>query len=191
MEMSTVRQEDREQFWENMCVRTSGDSVIFQRRKSCSIFNAVRWTHWRLQTHTQCVVIHNLWRVMKISRTFAAQNLRIRHFKWAQRLCDLKRQTLSWRDRRKGKGALRHTDFADCNGGALHIITNAILICLLGLEELVLSEINSPSRTQQTGDSSSVSSFSYRDIIKEAQPTIQNKVSIKGLWWQPLFEIRL
>uniref|UniRef100_A0A3P8WUK5 GRIP1 associated protein 1 n=1 Tax=Cynoglossus semilaevis TaxID=244447 RepID=A0A3P8WUK5_CYNSE len=46
-----------------------------------------------------------------------------------------------------------------------------------GLEELVLSEINSPSRTQQTGDSSSVSSFSYRDIIKEAQPTIQNKVS--------------
>ncbi|XP_024914871.1 GRIP1-associated protein 1 [Cynoglossus semilaevis] len=44
-----------------------------------------------------------------------------------------------------------------------------------GLEELVLSEINSPSRTQQTGDSSSVSSFSYRDIIKEAQPTIQNK----------------
>lgn len=103
MEMSTVRQEDREQFWENMCVRTSGDSVIFQRRKSCSIFNAVRWTHWRLQTHTQCVVIHNLWRVMKISRTFAAQNLRIRHFKWARRLCDLKRQTLSWRDRRKGK----------------------------------------------------------------------------------------
>uniref|UniRef100_A0AAQ4QSB0 GRIP1 associated protein 1 n=1 Tax=Gasterosteus aculeatus aculeatus TaxID=481459 RepID=A0AAQ4QSB0_GASAC len=38
-----------------------------------------------------------------------------------------------------------------------------------GLEELVLSEINSPSRTQQTGDSSSVSSFSYRDMIKEAQ----------------------
>ncbi|KAK9514693.1 hypothetical protein VZT92_025389 [Zoarces viviparus] len=44
-----------------------------------------------------------------------------------------------------------------------------------GLEELVLSEINSPSRTQQTGDSSSVSSFSYRDMIKEAQPTNQNK----------------
>uniref|UniRef100_A0A3P8U513 GRIP1 associated protein 1 n=1 Tax=Amphiprion percula TaxID=161767 RepID=A0A3P8U513_AMPPE len=36
-----------------------------------------------------------------------------------------------------------------------------------GLEELVLSEINSPSRTQQTGDSSSVSSFSYRDMMKE------------------------
>ncbi|XP_069382018.1 GRIP1-associated protein 1 isoform X4 [Paralichthys olivaceus] len=44
-----------------------------------------------------------------------------------------------------------------------------------GLEELVLSEINSPSRTQQTGDSSSVSSFSYRDMMKEAQPTSQNK----------------
>ncbi|XP_030640787.1 GRIP1-associated protein 1 isoform X1 [Chanos chanos] len=36
-----------------------------------------------------------------------------------------------------------------------------------GLEELVLSEISSPSRTQQTGDSSSVSSFSYREIMKE------------------------
>uniref|UniRef100_A0A1A7WCE6 GRIP1 associated protein 1 n=1 Tax=Iconisemion striatum TaxID=60296 RepID=A0A1A7WCE6_9TELE len=44
-----------------------------------------------------------------------------------------------------------------------------------GLEELVLSELNSPSRTQQTGDSSSVSSFSYRDMMKEAQPTNQNK----------------
>lgn len=39
-----------------------------------------------------------------------------------------------------------------------------------GLEELVLSELSSPSRTQQTGDSSSVSSFSYRDMAKEAQP---------------------
>ncbi|KAK2850916.1 hypothetical protein Q5P01_007192 [Channa striata] len=44
-----------------------------------------------------------------------------------------------------------------------------------GLEELVLSEINSPSRTQQTGDSSSVSSFSYRDMMKEAPPANQNK----------------
>nr|XP_054602228.1 GRIP1-associated protein 1 isoform X2 [Nothobranchius furzeri] len=44
-----------------------------------------------------------------------------------------------------------------------------------GLEELVLSELNSPSRTQQTGDSSSVSSFSYRDMMKEAQPASQNK----------------
>uniref|UniRef100_A0A3Q2NMU3 GRIP1 associated protein 1 n=1 Tax=Fundulus heteroclitus TaxID=8078 RepID=A0A3Q2NMU3_FUNHE len=45
-----------------------------------------------------------------------------------------------------------------------------------GLEELVLSEINSPSRTQQTGDSSSVSSFSYKDVMKETQPTHQNRV---------------
>ncbi|XP_061591660.1 GRIP1-associated protein 1 isoform X5 [Cololabis saira] len=44
-----------------------------------------------------------------------------------------------------------------------------------GLEELVLSEINSPSRTQQTGDSSSVSSFSYRDMMKESQSAGQNK----------------
>uniref|UniRef100_A0A3Q2NMT6 GRIP1 associated protein 1 n=1 Tax=Fundulus heteroclitus TaxID=8078 RepID=A0A3Q2NMT6_FUNHE len=44
-----------------------------------------------------------------------------------------------------------------------------------GLEELVLSEINSPSRTQQTGDSSSVSSFSYKDVMKETQPTHQNR----------------
>uniref|UniRef100_A0A3Q4H9T6 GRIP1 associated protein 1 n=1 Tax=Neolamprologus brichardi TaxID=32507 RepID=A0A3Q4H9T6_NEOBR len=43
------------------------------------------------------------------------------------------------------------------------------------LEELVLSEINSPSRTQQTGDSSSVSSFSYKDMMKESQSTNQNK----------------
>ncbi|MED6281777.1 GRIP1-associated protein 1 [Characodon lateralis] len=45
-----------------------------------------------------------------------------------------------------------------------------------GLEELVLSEINSPSRTQQTGDSSSISSFSYKDMMKEAQPANQNRV---------------
>ncbi|XP_069785210.1 GRIP1-associated protein 1 isoform X1 [Narcine bancroftii] len=38
-----------------------------------------------------------------------------------------------------------------------------------GLEDLVLSEIGSPSRTQ-TGDSSSVSSFSYREAIKEGAP---------------------
>ncbi|KAL1766497.1 GRIP1-associated protein 1 isoform X1 [Sigmodon hispidus] len=37
-----------------------------------------------------------------------------------------------------------------------------------GLEELVLSEMNSPSRTQ-TGDSSSISSFSYREILKEKE----------------------
>ncbi|XP_031421736.1 GRIP1-associated protein 1 isoform X2 [Clupea harengus] len=40
-----------------------------------------------------------------------------------------------------------------------------------GLEELVLSEISSPSRTQQTGDSSSVSSFSYREMMKEGGAT--------------------
>nr|XP_048317256.1 GRIP1-associated protein 1 isoform X7 [Myodes glareolus] len=39
-----------------------------------------------------------------------------------------------------------------------------------GLEELVLSEMNSPSRTQ-TGDSSSISSFSYREILKEKETT--------------------
>ncbi|XP_053706195.1 GRIP1-associated protein 1 isoform X3 [Synchiropus splendidus] len=44
-----------------------------------------------------------------------------------------------------------------------------------GLEELVLSEINSPSRTQQTGDSSSVSSFSYKDMMKESQVANPNK----------------
>ncbi|KAM9751079.1 LOW QUALITY PROTEIN: GRIP1-associated protein 1 [Menidia menidia] len=44
-----------------------------------------------------------------------------------------------------------------------------------GLEELVLSEIHSPSRTQPTGDSSSVSSFSYKDMMKETQPANQSK----------------
>lgn len=37
-----------------------------------------------------------------------------------------------------------------------------------GLEELVLSEMNSPSRTQ-TGDSSSISSFSYREILRDKE----------------------
>ncbi|XP_017537440.2 GRIP1-associated protein 1 isoform X1 [Pygocentrus nattereri] len=49
-----------------------------------------------------------------------------------------------------------------------------------GLEELVLSEISSPSRTQQTGDSSSVSSFSYREMMKEgasAQTTNKSNTS--------------
>ncbi|XP_077001974.1 GRIP1-associated protein 1 isoform X2 [Tamandua tetradactyla] len=40
-----------------------------------------------------------------------------------------------------------------------------------GLEELVLSEMNSPSRTQ-TGDSSSVSSFSYREILREKESSV-------------------
>lgn len=43
-----------------------------------------------------------------------------------------------------------------------------------GLEELNLSEIHSPSRTQQTGDSSSVSSFSFKDMMKE-QPANPSK----------------
>ncbi|KAG8447296.1 hypothetical protein GDO86_014672 [Hymenochirus boettgeri] len=43
-----------------------------------------------------------------------------------------------------------------------------------GLEELVLAEINSPSRTQ-TGDSSSISSFSYREIMKENATPSSNK----------------
>ncbi|XP_056396870.1 GRIP1-associated protein 1 isoform X3 [Hyla sarda] len=43
-----------------------------------------------------------------------------------------------------------------------------------GLEDLVLAEISSPSRTQ-TGDSSSVSSFSYREIMKENATTSSNK----------------
>ncbi|XP_053551486.1 GRIP1-associated protein 1 isoform X3 [Bombina bombina] len=43
-----------------------------------------------------------------------------------------------------------------------------------GLEELVLAEISSPSRTQ-TGDSSSISSFSYREIMKENSVPSGNK----------------
>lgn len=46
-----------------------------------------------------------------------------------------------------------------------------------GLEELVLSEISSPSRSQPAGDSSSISSFSYKDMMKEPQTTTQSKVS--------------
>ncbi|KAM4695902.1 GRIP1-associated protein 1 isoform 1-T1 [Rhinophrynus dorsalis] len=43
-----------------------------------------------------------------------------------------------------------------------------------GLEDLVLAEISSPSRTQ-TGDSSSISSFSYREIMKENSTPGANK----------------
>lgn len=51
-------------------------------------------------------------------------------------------------------------------------------VCVFpGLEELVLSEINSPNRSQQRGDSSSVSSFSYGEIMKEgASAQSTNKV---------------
>ncbi|XP_035377784.1 GRIP1-associated protein 1 isoform X2 [Electrophorus electricus] len=58
------------------------------------------------------------------------------------------------------------------------ILTNAKT--KTGLEELVLSEISSPNRTQQTGDSSSVSSFSYREMMKEgasAQTTNKSNTS--------------
>lgn len=67
-----------------------------------------------------------------------------------------------------------------------------------GLEELVLSEMNSPSRTQ-TGDSSSVSSFSYREILREKEsstiparvrskeePTAPASTQILGLSFSPL-----
>uniref|UniRef100_A0A3P8Y7C8 GRIP1 associated protein 1 n=1 Tax=Esox lucius TaxID=8010 RepID=A0A3P8Y7C8_ESOLU len=49
-----------------------------------------------------------------------------------------------------------------------------------GLEELVLSEISSPSRTQQTGDSSSISSFSYREIMKEGASAPNTNKSATG-----------
>ncbi|XP_054978183.1 GRIP1-associated protein 1 isoform X3 [Sorex araneus] len=48
------------------------------------------------------------------------------------------------------------------------ILTNSKSRSGEGLEELVLSEMHSPSRTQ-TGDSSSVSSFSYREILREKE----------------------
>ncbi|XP_066470226.1 GRIP1-associated protein 1 isoform X2 [Tiliqua scincoides] len=43
-----------------------------------------------------------------------------------------------------------------------------------GIEDLVLADINSPSRAQ-TGDSSSISSFSYREIMKEGSGAGSNK----------------
>ncbi|KAL1021167.1 hypothetical protein UPYG_G00009680 [Umbra pygmaea] len=49
-----------------------------------------------------------------------------------------------------------------------------------GLEELVLSEISSPNRTQQTGDSSSVSSFSYREIMKDGASAQSTNKSATG-----------
>ncbi|XP_069572702.1 GRIP1-associated protein 1 isoform X2 [Brachyistius frenatus] len=88
---------------------------------------------------------------------------RILEKKGSAALKDLKRQ-LQLERKRADKLQERHT-----HNTHTHTHTHT------GLEELVLSEINSPSRTQQTGDSSSVSSFSYRDMMKEAQPTNQNK----------------
>uniref|UniRef100_A0A8D2J0H1 GRIP1 associated protein 1 n=1 Tax=Varanus komodoensis TaxID=61221 RepID=A0A8D2J0H1_VARKO len=43
-----------------------------------------------------------------------------------------------------------------------------------GIEDLVLADISSPSRAQ-TGDSSSISSFSYREIMKEGSGAGSNK----------------
>uniref|UniRef100_A0A6J0TXY5 GRIP1-associated protein 1 isoform X4 n=1 Tax=Pogona vitticeps TaxID=103695 RepID=A0A6J0TXY5_9SAUR len=43
-----------------------------------------------------------------------------------------------------------------------------------GIEDLVLADISSPSRAQ-TGDSSSISSFSYREIMKEGSVAGSNK----------------
>ncbi|XP_063289234.1 GRIP1-associated protein 1 isoform X3 [Pelobates fuscus] len=43
-----------------------------------------------------------------------------------------------------------------------------------GLEDLMFAEISSPSKTQ-TGDSSSISSFSYREMMKETAPSSSNK----------------
>ncbi|MGH0130090.1 UNVERIFIED_CONTAM: hypothetical protein FKN15_040928 [Acipenser sinensis] len=48
-----------------------------------------------------------------------------------------------------------------------------------GLEELVLSEIRSPSHTQ-TGDSSSISSFSYREMMKEGTAAQSSSKSNTG-----------
>uniref|UniRef100_A0A2K6V7X8 GRIP1 associated protein 1 n=1 Tax=Saimiri boliviensis boliviensis TaxID=39432 RepID=A0A2K6V7X8_SAIBB len=52
-----------------------------------------------------------------------------------------------------------------------------------GLEELVLSEMNSPSRTQ-TGDSSSISSFSYREILREKESSAV-PARVRGVQDQP------
>ncbi|XP_064812485.1 GRIP1-associated protein 1-like isoform X3 [Oncorhynchus masou masou] len=49
-----------------------------------------------------------------------------------------------------------------------------------GLEELVLSEIISPSPKQQRGDSSSVSSFSYGEIMKEGATSQSINKSASG-----------
>ncbi|XP_055788357.1 GRIP1-associated protein 1-like isoform X2 [Salvelinus fontinalis] len=49
-----------------------------------------------------------------------------------------------------------------------------------GLEELVLSEISSPSPKQQRGDSSSVSSFSYGEIMKEGATSQSINKSASG-----------
>ncbi|XP_075041638.1 GRIP1-associated protein 1 isoform X2 [Mixophyes fleayi] len=59
-----------------------------------------------------------------------------------------------------------------------------------GLEDLVLAEISSPSRTQ-TGDSSSVSSFSYREIMKENAAPSSNKSNSGSPQSQPQRPVEL
>ncbi|XP_063792153.1 GRIP1-associated protein 1 isoform X1 [Pseudophryne corroboree] len=59
-----------------------------------------------------------------------------------------------------------------------------------GLEDLVLAEISSPSRTQ-TGDSSSVSSFSYREIMKENATPSSNKSNSGSPQSQPQRPVEL
>ncbi|XP_069501590.1 GRIP1-associated protein 1 isoform X1 [Ambystoma mexicanum] len=53
-----------------------------------------------------------------------------------------------------------------------------------GLEDLVLAEISSPSRAQ-TGDSSSISSFSYREMMKESPAPSSNKSNTGSPQAQP------
>ncbi|XP_038603961.1 GRIP1-associated protein 1 isoform X1 [Tachyglossus aculeatus] len=53
-----------------------------------------------------------------------------------------------------------------------------------GIEDLVLAEINSPSRAQ-TGDSSSISSFSYREIMKESSTPSTAKTTTGSPQAQP------
>ncbi|XP_075435625.1 GRIP1-associated protein 1, partial [Ascaphus truei] len=54
-----------------------------------------------------------------------------------------------------------------------------------GLEDLVLAEISSPSRAQTGGDGSSVSSFSYREIMKESSAPSSNKSNTGSPQSQP------
>ncbi|XP_078520783.1 GRIP1-associated protein 1 isoform X1 [Lissotriton helveticus] len=53
-----------------------------------------------------------------------------------------------------------------------------------GIEDLVLADISSPSRTQ-TGDSSSISSFSYRELMKESPAPSSNKSNTGSPQAQP------
>uniref|UniRef100_A0A673AF56 GRIP1 associated protein 1 n=1 Tax=Sphaeramia orbicularis TaxID=375764 RepID=A0A673AF56_9TELE len=119
------------------------------------------WFERRLKEAEVCLlrmtdlsVLHCLCRsVQEIKDTVDGQ--RILEKKGSSALKDLKRQ-LQLERKRADKLQERLQE----------ILTNSKT--RTGLEELVLSEIHSPSRTQQTGDSSSVSSFSYKDMMKES-----------------------